>query len=74
MADRPDVVLSAVRPVAEWAGLPCDDARADRLHPFLADQRARMQRLSAIAMPPSLPSSRPRSCASPLTILAASPA
>ena len=45
MADRPDVVLSAVRPVAEWAGLPCDDARADRLHPFLADQKARMQRL-----------------------------
>lgn len=45
MADRPKIVLSSVRPVAEWAGLPCDDARAGRLHPFLADQRARMQRL-----------------------------
>ena len=35
---------SVVRPVAEWAGLPCDDARAVRLAPFLAEQKARMQR------------------------------
>jgi hypothetical protein len=45
MAARPKVPLSTVRPVAEWAGLPCDDARAGRLHPFLAAQKTRMQRL-----------------------------
>jgi hypothetical protein len=45
MADGPSVPLSSVRPVAEWAGLPCDDARAGRLHPILADQKARMRRL-----------------------------
>ena len=44
MADREKLPLSSVRPVAEWAGLPCDDARTVRLHPFLADQKARMQR------------------------------
>jgi hypothetical protein len=45
MADHPRVPLPSVRTVAEWAGLPCDDARAGRLHPFLAAQKARMQRL-----------------------------
>ncbi len=45
MTDRPKIALSSVRPVAEWAGLPCDDARAGRLHPFLAAQKARMQRM-----------------------------
>jgi hypothetical protein len=44
MADRPNLPQSSVRPVAEWAGLPCDDARAERLHRFLAAQKARMQR------------------------------
>lgn len=47
MADQIDVPLSSVRPVAEWAGLPCEDGRASRLHPFLVDQKARMQRLYA---------------------------
>lgn len=45
MADHPTLPLSSVRPVAEWAGLPCDDARAGRLHPILTDQKARMRRL-----------------------------
>lgn len=45
MADRPELPLSSVRPVAEWAGLPCDDARAGRLRPLLADQKARIQRM-----------------------------
>jgi hypothetical protein len=45
MVARPKVMPSAVRPVAEWAGLPCDDARAGRLQPFLVAQKARMQRL-----------------------------
>jgi hypothetical protein len=44
MADSPSVPLSSVRPVAEWAGLRCDDARAGRLHRFLAEQKARMRR------------------------------
>jgi hypothetical protein len=44
MEDAPSVPLSSVRPVAEWAGLPCDDARAGRLHRFFADQKARMER------------------------------
>ena len=39
--------ISSVRPVAEWAGLPCDDDRAGRLHPFLVEQKARMQRFYA---------------------------
>ena len=47
MDDSPSVPLAAVRPVAEWAGLPCDEARASRLQPFLADQKARMRRLYA---------------------------
>ena len=34
-----------VRPVAEWAGLPCDDARAGRLHPCLVNQKALMRRI-----------------------------
>lgn len=37
----------AARVVAEWAGLPCDDARAARLLPFLAEQKARMRRFYA---------------------------
>ena len=37
--------LSSVRPIAEWAGLPCDDDRARRLHLFLVEQKVRMQRL-----------------------------
>jgi hypothetical protein len=45
MADRPELPLSSIRPVAEWAGLPCDDARAGRLQPLLADQKARMRRM-----------------------------
>ncbi len=44
MAEPAKLPPSSVRPVAEWAGLPCDDARAGRLHPFLAEQKARMQR------------------------------
>jgi hypothetical protein len=44
MADGPSVPLSSVRPVAEWAGLPCDDARAGRLQRFFAEQKARMRR------------------------------
>jgi hypothetical protein len=44
MADDPSLPLASVRPVAEWAGLPCDDARARRLQHFLEAQKARMRR------------------------------
>ncbi len=44
MSERESLTPAGVRPVAEWAGLPCDDARAARLQPFLSEQKARMQR------------------------------
>ena len=47
MSDTPRVPLEAVRSVAHWAGLPCDEQRALRLHPLLLVQKARMQRLYA---------------------------
>lgn len=42
--DKNEPLPSVVRPVAEWAGLPCDDERALRLQPFLREQKVRMQR------------------------------
>ena len=42
--EKNEPLASVVRPVAEWAGLPCDDERARRLQPFLREQKARMQR------------------------------
>ncbi|MFW5634531.1 MAG: hypothetical protein ACOCYR_06530 [Erythrobacter sp.] len=35
---------NAVTDLARWAGLPCDESRAERLRPLLMAQRERMQR------------------------------
>ncbi|BBK31794.1 hypothetical protein EDC65_0597 [Stella humosa] len=44
MADSEELSPSSAQVVAEWAGLPCDEARAARLHGLLVAQKERMQR------------------------------
>lgn len=45
MSDDDFPALPEVLAVARWAGLPCDEARAVRLRPFLVAQKKRMRRL-----------------------------
>ncbi|MGE0716112.1 MAG: hypothetical protein AB7P02_11780 [Alphaproteobacteria bacterium] len=45
MNDETPLSPEAALAVARWAGLPCDEARARRLHALLVAQKARMARM-----------------------------